>query len=230
MAGREPRRLQTLRMKISLTFDNGPDAQVTPGVLDVLAEHAVKATFFTLGRNLAVPAQRAIAVRAFEAGHRIGNHTFSHGTPFGELQRPEDGVDEILKTDALLGDLVGIERLFRPFGRGVVGPHLLNRPVWRLLTEMKFTCVLWNCLVREHTIADSWVSTALAMCDPQEWNVVVLHDIALTGAMQQLGFFLSELHARSAHFTQDFPLECTPLRAGVETGPCEHLIAQPRGN
>jgi len=60
--------------------------------------------------------------------------------------------------------------------------------------------------------------------------VVVLHDIALTGAMQQLGLFLSELRARSADFTQDFPLECTPLRAGVETGPWGHLLAQPRDN
>jgi len=211
-------------MRVSLTFDNGPDAQVTPGVLDVLTEHEVKATFFTLGRNLAVSRQRAIAVQAFEAGHRIGNHSFSHGTPFGELQRPEDGAEEILKTDALLGDLVGSERLFRPFGRGVVGPHLFNRPVWRLLMEMKFTCVLWNCLVREHTITGSWVRTALAMCERQEWSVVVLHDISLTGAMQQLGTFLSELRARGAQFTQDFPLECTPLRAGVETGTCEHLI------
>jgi len=48
--------------------------------------------------------------------------------------------------------------------------------------------------------------------------------------MQKLGLFLSELRARSADFTQDFPLECTPLRAGVETGPWGHLLAQPRDN
>jgi len=42
-------------MKISLTFDNGPDLDVTPGVLDTLAEHGLKATFFLLGKNLASP-------------------------------------------------------------------------------------------------------------------------------------------------------------------------------
>jgi peptidoglycan/xylan/chitin deacetylase (PgdA/CDA1 family) len=212
-------------MKISLTFDNGPDAQVTPGVLDTLAEYGIASTFFTLGKNLASAPQRAIAERAFAAGHRIGNHSYNHGTPFGQLANPAEAVEEILRTDALLGSLVGAERLFRPFGRGVVGPHLLNRPAWDLLLEMQFSCVLWSFVVREHMIVDTWVDKALSLCDQQEWSVVVLHDISLTNAMGQLGSFLAALRARGAEFTQEFPLECMPLRKGMITGPWEHLVA-----
>jgi peptidoglycan-N-acetylglucosamine deacetylase len=212
-------------MRVSLTFDNGPDAQATPGVLDTLADYGVRATFFLLGKNLESTQQRALAERAFAAGHHLGNHSYSHSTPFGELQYPQEAIDEVCRTDALLGDMVGAERLFRPFGRGVVGPHLLNRAAWELLVEMRFTCVLWNCLVREHIIGESWVETALALCERQEWSVVVLHDISLTPAMQQLATFLTQLRERNAQFTQEFPDDCTPLRAGVLCGPWERVVA-----
>jgi len=191
-------------MKISLTFDNGPDLAVTPGVLDTLAKHEVKATFFLLGKNLAEPERRVLAVRAFSEGHRLGNHSYSHSVPFGLLDRPTDAVNEILATDALLGDLRGAERLFRPFGRGKIGKHLLNDPAWDALVENKFTCV--------------------QTCALQAWSVIVLHDLP-TGAMRQLDRFLAMLADRGAEFSQDFPAECTPLRKGVPIGPNSDLIS-----
>ena len=171
-------------MKISLTFDNGPDLAVTPGVLDTLAKHEVKATFFLLGKNLAEPERRVLAVRAFSEGHRLGNHSYSHSVPFGLLDRPTDAVNEILATDALLGDLRGAERLFLPFGRGKIGKHLLNDPAWDALVENKFTCVLWTCIPPERDRPDSWMEPALQTCALQAWSVIVLHDLP-TGAMRQ---------------------------------------------
>src|SRR5262245_36917907 len=50
--------------RITLTFDNGPDPEVTPQVLDVLARADVKASFFVLGHKLQHPARRAAAERA----------------------------------------------------------------------------------------------------------------------------------------------------------------------
>lgn len=210
-------------MKVSLTFDNGPNLEVTPRVLDTLAEHAVRATFFALGKNLAVPAQRALAVREFEEGHRLGNHSYHHATPFGLVQRPQEAVDEILSTDALLGELVGAERLFRPFGRGVIGRHLLNSAAWNLLIAREFTCVLWSFMVPERDHPDSWMEPAARACEERPWSVVVLHDIP-TGAMRNLGRFLHLLRERGAEFTQEFPPDCTPLRRGVPTGAYEHLM------
>jgi peptidoglycan/xylan/chitin deacetylase (PgdA/CDA1 family) len=211
-------------LKISLTFDNGPDLQTTPHVLDTLAEHEVRATFFTLGRNLAVPAGRALAVRAFREGHRLGNHSYHHATPFGLLERPADAVVELASTDMLLGDLAGSERLFRPYGGGgKIGPHVLNRPAWEWLVARKFTCVLWSCMVPERDKPDSWVEQTVRTCAEQPWSVVVLHDIP-TGAMRHLGQFLRQLQERDAEFSQDFPEHCTPLRGGRPVGPYESLM------
>ena len=211
-------------MKISLTFDNGPDLEVTPGVLDTLAKHDVKATFFLLGKNLAEPERRILAVRAFSEGHQLGNHSYSHSVPFGLLDSPTDAVNEILSTDALLGDLRGTERLFRPFGRGRIGKHLLNDPAWDALVANQFTCVLWNCIPPERDKPDSWMEPALRTCELQSWSVIVLHDLP-TGAMRQLDRFLAMLAECGAEFSQDFPVECTPLRKGVATGPHGHLIS-----
>jgi len=54
---------------LTLTFDNGPEPDVTPHVLDVLRAEEVKATFFVLGAKLADPGRHALARRAFAEGH-----------------------------------------------------------------------------------------------------------------------------------------------------------------
>ena len=59
-----------------LTFDDGPQREWTPKVLQVLAKHQAKATFFVLGREAAARPDLIALTRA--AGHRIGNHTWDH--------------------------------------------------------------------------------------------------------------------------------------------------------
>jgi peptidoglycan-N-acetylglucosamine deacetylase len=62
--------------KIAITFDDGPDPQWTPKILDVLKDKGVKATFFLIG----VEAEKypSITKRIYAEGHEIGNHTFTH--------------------------------------------------------------------------------------------------------------------------------------------------------
>ena len=64
--------------KIALTFDDGPHPKYTPKILDILAREKVKATFFVIG----FMAERypSLVVDEAQAGHTIGNHTFSHVT------------------------------------------------------------------------------------------------------------------------------------------------------
>lgn len=62
--------------KIAITFDDGPDPQWTPKILDVLKQKNVKATFFLIGAEAQNYPQ--IAERVYREGHEIGNHTFSH--------------------------------------------------------------------------------------------------------------------------------------------------------
>ena len=70
-------------MKLSLSFDNGPFPEVTPGVLDALARADAKATFFVVGRDAQDPARRPLLEAIHAAGHRIGNHTWSHRVELG---------------------------------------------------------------------------------------------------------------------------------------------------
>src|SRR5215469_7508117 len=91
---------------VTLTFDNGPDPAVTPGVLDCLAAHGIKSTFFVLGERVSDAARAPLARRALDEGHRVGNHTFSHSTPLGELSR-EAALNEFDRTEAALDLLQG---------------------------------------------------------------------------------------------------------------------------
>ncbi len=62
--------------RVALTIDDGPDPQVTPAVLDLLALHGVRATFFCIGERVAQYPQ--LARRIAQEGHEIGNHTEHH--------------------------------------------------------------------------------------------------------------------------------------------------------
>ena len=61
---------------VSLTFDDGPNPEATPRILDVLAEHQVHATFFLLGRHVA--RWPSLVRRIAEEGHQVANHGFVH--------------------------------------------------------------------------------------------------------------------------------------------------------
>lgn len=66
--------------RIHLTFDDGPDAQWTPRVLDLLADARMQATFFMIGRQArGLP---ALVRRVAAEGHAVGNHTYSHRHPW----------------------------------------------------------------------------------------------------------------------------------------------------
>lgn len=210
---------------VTLSFDNGPEPEVTPVVLDVLAATRIRASFFVLGHKLAMPGRRALAERALAEGHWIGNHTYSHSTPLGLSNAPDSAEAEIGRTEALIGDLAHPDRLFRPFGGGGrLGPHLLSPSVRDHLQAGGYTCVLWNAIPRDWAEPDAWVETALAQCKAQPWTLIVLHDLP-TGAMAHLPRFLDEVRAAGGRFRQDFPPDCLPIRRGVATMPLEPYVA-----
>jgi len=64
------------KKRVALTFDDGPDAKVTPQILTTLKKYDAKATFFMVGKN--VSRNTAIVKQVYEAGHEIGNHTSNH--------------------------------------------------------------------------------------------------------------------------------------------------------
>ena len=66
----------TQRKEVAITFDDGPDPEWTPKILDILKQKGVKATFFLIG--VQVEKFPGVAKRIFNEGHEIGNHTFTH--------------------------------------------------------------------------------------------------------------------------------------------------------
>ena len=199
--------------KVTLTFDNGPDPQATPQVLDCLARHGVKSTFFVLGQHVSTSVGLDLARRASREGHWIGNHTWSHTGRLGEMTR-ETALQEFDRTQQALAWVEQPARLFRPRGGGGrMGKGLLHPAVAERLLAGGFTCVLWTSVPGDFRDPDGWMDRALADCRSRDWSLVVLHDIP-NGAVKNLESFLRNLRDEGHQFTQEFPADCTPILNG----------------
>jgi peptidoglycan/xylan/chitin deacetylase (PgdA/CDA1 family) len=126
--------------EVVLTYDDGPNAPYTGQLMDVLARHQVRATFFVIGRYVKEKPQ---VVRALHhAGHLIGCHTMTH-PKLMYMGRKSIGA-EISDATALIEDTIGDRvRFFRPpFGAR-------NPAVFRVATQLGLTLVLWNVSSRD---------------------------------------------------------------------------------
>ncbi len=88
---------------VALTFDDGPSPD-TEGILDVLSEHHLSATFFMVGCE--VESFPGIAQRVLAEGHEVGNHSYSH--PFYVFQRPSQTRDQIRRTQKVISETIGV--------------------------------------------------------------------------------------------------------------------------
>jgi peptidoglycan/xylan/chitin deacetylase (PgdA/CDA1 family) len=121
--------------QIALTFDDGPNDAATPQLLEALARHGVRATFFEMG---SFARQRPeIAREVVAAGHLLGNHTMSH--PRLSIEPAARVLQELRDCNAVLEDITGAAvRYFRP-------PFGARRPyVLRAARELGLTPVMWN--------------------------------------------------------------------------------------
>jgi len=208
---------------ITLTFDNGPEPDVTPQVLDTLRRHDIRATFFVVGEKMRD--RRHIAERAHADGHWIGNHTYTHHVPLGMISEPGVAAAEIERTERLIGDLAHPRRFFRPFGGGGrLGRQLLNREALQHLQDNAYTCVLWNVIVEDWSHPEGWVDRALERCFACSQALLVLHDLP-TGAMRDLDRFIAAASNRGAIFQQEFPANCVPIERGRLTAPIEPYVS-----
>jgi peptidoglycan/xylan/chitin deacetylase (PgdA/CDA1 family) len=218
-AGPERKRMPDL----TLSFDNGPDPDATPAVLDVLARRFIRTTFFVVGSKLAEG--RKLAERAHSEGHWIGNHTWTHSLPLGYCE-PDAIEQEIGRTQDAIGSLADPRKLFRPFGGGGrLDQGLLNPTAVDVLVRGRFTCVLWNAIPRDWDDPDGWVERALVQCEAAPWVLMVLHDLP-TGAMRHLDRFLDQVGERKIRLRQDFPPDCVPIVDGQLVLPIERYVMQ----
>ena len=215
--------------RVTLTFDNGPHAQGTPQLLDVLARRSLKGTFMLVGEYLRDPELRKLARQIRAEGHAIGNHTLTHGVPLGKRPGRDVAEREIGETQRLLGELA-TGRLFRPNGdKGRLGEHMLSEDAVDYLCANRYTAISWNCVPEDWVMpADAWVARARDTMKTQEWTLLVLHDYCAESAMKHVGPFLDRLIAEGYEFSMQFPPECVLIQDGVRTPALEGMYT-PRG-
>jgi peptidoglycan/xylan/chitin deacetylase (PgdA/CDA1 family) len=141
--------VSTRRPIVALSFDDGPDPDFTPAILDTLAHFGAKATFFVVGTNaLAHP---GLIRRIHDGGHSFGNHTFDHpalDTLAGTAVRQE--LERGRK--ALLEAGTPATALFRP-------PYGFTNPtVGSVATRAHYTTVFWDACI-EHFVNHTTVAT-----------------------------------------------------------------------
>jgi len=121
--------------EVALTYDDGPNDAATPALLEVLARHKARATFFMIGR---FALQRPNLVREVHAaGHLIANHTMTH--PWLTMLSANQVREELHSCNAALEDITGSAVRYVRF------PHGARRPaVLRIARELNLTPVQWN--------------------------------------------------------------------------------------
>lgn len=152
------------KMKIALTFDDGPHPSCTPLLLDGLKERGVKVTFFVIGVN--VEQYPELVKREYEEGHIVGNHTYNHV----EITRidSEKAKEEIDKTSQAVERITGhpTEYMRPPFG------------AWQkdLEMEMNVIPVLWTVDPLDWTTENEDEIVNKVVTDVRENDMILLHD------------------------------------------------------
>jgi len=188
--------------KIALTFDDGPDAEWTPPILNILRDKHVKATFFVIGEN--AEANPGLVERILREGHEIGNHTFTHPNL---ADTPAAGVSlELNATQRLVEALTGRSmRLFRPPYLGDAEPASGDE-----IEPVEIAQNLGYITVGEHADTEDWqlpppemmIRTVMAeVTNPNpefRGNIILLHDSGgdRSRTVQVLGALIDTLRAK----------------------------------
>lgn len=134
-----------------LTFDDGPTTSVTPKVLDILKEEGIKASFFVIGKS--VEAHPEIVKRAYEEGHYIANHGYSHNNSL-LYKNSESFINEIIQTDIAISNAIEVDNycshIFR-FPNGFMSPIYKSQKesYVSLLPDLGYAYIDWNCLTKD---------------------------------------------------------------------------------
>ncbi|MGE8034031.1 deacetylase [Lysinibacillus sp. KCTC 33748] len=158
------------KKRVALTFDDGPDAKVTPQILATLKKYNAKATFFMVGPNASK--NSAIVKNVYEAGHELGNHTWNHPKLTG--LSPANVKQEVDRTsNAIYASIGQYPTVFRP-------PYgAVNDKVRSVIT---MPSILWSIdtLDWKHHNADKILASVKASV--KDGSIVLMHDIHQTTA------------------------------------------------
>lgn len=154
---------------IALTFDDGPHKTLTPKLLDLLAAHHMKATFFVVGQNAADHPD--ILRRASREGHEIGNHTWSHPN-LGKMS-DEAVRRELQKTDDAIFAAIGKHpTLMRP----PYGSITAHEKRW-IHDDFGYRIIIWDVDPLDWKRPGPSVVCNRIMKETRSGSIVLAHDI-----------------------------------------------------
>ena len=159
--------LRVRSKQLALTYDDGPNDPHTLRLLEVLARHNVRATFFLIGQY--VQRRPDIARGLVNAGHVLGNHTFTH--PWLVLKGMRELKRQIADCEHALTDAVGAySNLFRP-------PFGARRPaVLRIARQMGLEAIMWNVTGYDWNAPSAEHIERRITSQVRGGNVILLHD------------------------------------------------------
>lgn len=150
---------------IALTFDDGPNVEVTPAVIERLKKYGIVATFFVNGRNINEESAKVMK-EAFDMGCQIANHSQNH-LRMNEISK-EEMIEEIEETDNLIEKYIGEKpTFFRP-------PFIAVNKLMHDTIDETFICGFcpsdWDKEVSKEKTAEG------VLKETRNGNIILLHD------------------------------------------------------
>jgi len=176
---------------VLLTFDDGPDPEKTPKVLDILAENDIKAVFFMVGNR--AEQHPELVQRVVSEGHIIGNHSYAHNN-FMSLFSKKNLKADIAQSQAVLEKLSGRKI---PFFRPPIG--YTNPSYARVLKELKLTNVGWTVRSYDSVYKEPKKLIDRLMAKIAPGSIVLLHD-NLNVTVVALSHFIDQAGANGIKF------------------------------
>ena len=197
----------TFRGHVSFTFDDGPHPKYSNAVMDVLAEHNLKATFFVCGRR--VDSWPDTVRRMHEEGHVIGNHTYTHpalgALSLDEIRKEFDRTQSAI--DRALGFSYPVRYYRPPFGNPWFSDSAQKEEqkekIRKVVTERSGLIILWQLCVgdtRNDASDENIFRRAKESIKERKGGVYCMHDNngRTVRALPQLISYLKENDIRFA--------------------------------
>jgi len=204
---------------IAMTFDDGPSATLTPKLLDILAAHHMKVTFFVLGEMVAEHPE--ILARAAREGHEIASHSWSHPN-FAKMSQ-ESIRSQLQRTDDEIKNTTGKRpTLFRP----PYGSITERQKRW-IHDEYGYDIILWDVDPLDWKRPGPAVVRNRILKETRAGSIVLSHDIH-PGTIEAMPSTFDELEAKGFKFVTVSELlgMATPVTPHPKAEPVEKAAAK----
>jgi len=155
------------KKEIALTFDDGPNPEITPQLLEVFKTHGIQVNFFCIGEKL--EDQKELVNQMIQEGHLIANHSYTHSN-FFPLKSVKAMTEELRQTNRIIKELTKIENLYfrPPFG-------VSNPLVAKTVRKLGMQVIGWNLRSYDTVIKGEKLFKRLVQ-KTKGGDIVLLHD------------------------------------------------------